>query len=244
MRVRIVSVEPLHESNLGYIARVMANFGLYDLAVVRPRCDPRGEDAIKYSKHGHKVIERLRVFESIDRAVHGYLPIGTTAIWHKTERAKFNVLELSDAMRIISGRGRRGRIAIVLGRDDTGLTKEELELFSMNIFISTGSTYPTLNISHALGIILYKLRDVSNRGRGAHIGEEFRQLYASDRDIALLKRQLELFVSSLGSVRERKGVVDTTIRLIMRSNPTKTELRTISAMFSIKGRRERESRKR
>ena len=239
MTVRVVSVEPLHENNLGYIARVMANFGLSDLAVVNPRCDPRGMDAIKYSKHGHRVIERLRVFDSIESAVRGYLPIGTTALWHKTERAKFNVFELSDAIDIVS-RNSHKRIAIVLGRDDSGLTKEELELFSINIFISTRSAYPTLNISHALAIILYEL-ERSRRGASKPTGEGFRQLYASGRDISLLRKQMALFVSSVGSVREREGVVDTTIRLIKRSNPTKAELRTISAMLSIKGRRSKRS---
>ena len=51
------------------------------------------------------------------------------------------------------------------GRDTTGLKREELAQCDMAVRIETGSEYTTLNISHALAILLYKLRKHANRGR-------------------------------------------------------------------------------
>ena len=62
------------------------------------------------------------------------------------------------------------KICVILGRDTTGLTNKEMQLIDFIIHIPTNSEYPTLNISHALSILLYELtnyelidRDIANK---------------------------------------------------------------------------------
>ncbi len=229
--IRIISIQPLRQNNLGYIARTMKNFGINNLYIVKPRCKPKGKDAIKFSKRGHDIIEKAKVVDTLEEAIKGYFAIGTTAIWHKTERAKFNILELNKAYKMVQTSNHK-KVAIVLGRDDTGLTKEELELFDLSIFIPTPAKYTTLNISHALAIILYEF----TKPKVVHIPEI---ISASSDDMQLLLKQLNLFISSNTSIRKKKDVINTFSRILRRSNPTKAELRTISSILSIKRRRKR-----
>ncbi len=223
--VRVVAVEPLWESNLGYIARIMKNFGITDLAVVRPRCNPKGKDSIKFSKHAADVIKKASLYGSIEAAASGYFPIGTTAIWHKTERARYNVCSAEKAVQLIRSNGHR-KIAIVLGRDDTGLDKNELGSFPINISIGSSQEYPTLNISHALAIILYELSRSS-------IGVIPKSM-GSGSKVRQISKQLRLFLSKQPHVRDKVEVERTFGRVIARANPSPAELRTISAIFSVK----------
>lgn len=227
--IRIISLQPLRQNNLGYIARTMKNFGISNFYIVKPRCKPKGKDAIKFSKHGHDIIEGAKIVNTMEEATKGYFPIGTTAIWHKTERAKFNIMELDKAYRVVQTSNHK-KIAIVLGRDDTGLTKEELELFDLSIYIPTPAKYTTLNISHALAIILY----IFTKSEFIHIPEN---ISASTTETELLLKQLTLFISSNTSIRKKKDVINTFSRVLKRANPTKAELRTISSIISIKDRK-------
>ncbi len=222
-QIRVVAVEPLWESNLGYIARIMKNFGVTDLAVVRPRCNPMGPDAIKFSKHASDVIKSLRKFGSIEAATKGYFAVGTTAIWHKTEHARYNVYSPETAAKISSKNGHI-KIAIVLGRDDTGLDKEELSLFPMSVFIESNPDYPTLNISHALAIILYEF----TKGKAGKISESVRG------DGKELSKQVSIFIDAQKHVREKRAVEETVMRVLARASLSRSETKTLAALFSIK----------
>ena len=83
--------------------------------------------------------------------------MGTTGLWSKTDRSFHNVYTLQSAGRILKNAGRSKRIVLLIGRDDTGLSKEELRECDATIFIGADKDYPVLNISHALAIMLYEL---------------------------------------------------------------------------------------
>ena len=68
---RIVLVEPAGGLNVGSIARVMKNMGLYRLVLVNPKCDPLGEDAQRMSVHANDVLTAAEVVSSIPDALNG-----------------------------------------------------------------------------------------------------------------------------------------------------------------------------
>ena len=95
-RFRIVLVGPEYGLNVGAVARAMKNFGFSDLAIVSPRCDPRGFDAIKYSKHARDVLESARICKSVKEAARGCkFIVGTTGViyrhWHQTIRSPISL---------------------------------------------------------------------------------------------------------------------------------------------------------
>ena len=158
----VALIEPLYEINLGHVARVMKNFDLTTLLLVDPKLDP--SHARRYASHGVDVLQRAQLlnFASLRRRFD--LLIGTTAIpATNSSNVARTTISPSEMVEILEHSS--SKACLVMGRDTTGLKREELAQCDMAVRIETGSEYTTLNISHALAILLYKLRKHANRGR-------------------------------------------------------------------------------
>ena len=151
-RLAVVLVEPEYGLNIGYIARTMKNFGVDELYIVGIKEIPK--NAFRFSSHARDVLERAILVNELDQIVKRFdFVIGTTA---RTAIRSANLVRKSitpeEALKYIE---KFRKIALVLGRDTTGLKNEELALCDIVVTIPTGTSYPTLNISHALAILLY-----------------------------------------------------------------------------------------
>jgi TrmH family RNA methyltransferase len=220
--LRVVVVGPMYQQNLGYIARVSKNFGVPRLYIVNPRCHYKGKEAIRYSKHAKELLQSARVSRSINDATRGTFVVGTTALWRKTSQAFHNVHTPGELLKLLK-RNKISRISLLIGRDDTGLTKGELMGCDATVFIPTSAGYPVLNISHALAILLYVFSSHELSGRPN----------APDkRDIERMNRLIGIFVSKRKGIRDRKAVAMALRHIIARSSPTKGELKAISVALS------------
>ena len=162
--VRVVLVEPLYEANVGYVARTMKNFGIKDLRVVNP-VYKLGEVSRMFAAHATDVIDNAVVQGSLGEALSDIdISVGTTARLGESDR---NVLRSTcdletAAERILSS---NSRAAIVLGRDTTGLSNQELRLCDLIVSIPTSREYSTLNVSHAAAVIFYELFKANQKKR-------------------------------------------------------------------------------
>ncbi|MEM0154401.1 MAG: RNA methyltransferase [Methanothrix sp.] len=234
MQFRLVIVEPHYQINIGYMARIAKNFRVNRLWIVNPKCKYNGKNAIKYSKHAHMLIENARICKSIDEATKGFPVIGTTAIWQKAYSGMNNVYELSDFVKRF-GSGRMNKIALIIGRDTTGLTSEEMAGCDAVIYIGASDSYPTLNISHALAILLYTLK--GNVSKAA--AENFKNVYADSGDISMLLGLFDRFVESNNNIRKKDMVKRAFRHVLERAGPTKSEIATLLVAFGIKRNRNR-----
>ena len=232
MQFRLVVVEPHYQINIGYMARIAKNFGIKRLYIVSPKCKYNGKNAIKYSKHAHELVENARICKSIGEACNGFTKVGTTALWQKAYSGMENVYELTDFKKRFGINGTR-KMALIIGRDTTGLTAEEMGLCDSVIYIGANDKYPTLNISHALAILLYgMLGNVSESAK-----QDFGNVYANDSDIAMLTRLFSNFVDANDSIRKKEMVKRAFEHVLRRSNPTKMEISTLLIAFGIKKRK-------
>jgi TrmH family RNA methyltransferase len=137
--------------NLGYIARLMKNFGLQRLYLVSPKCDMRA--ASVYASHGADILKDAEVVTlSKVRKTHDLL-LATTAI--KARRGA-NVDRTAVRPEEAVGQVVAAESAsMVFGRDTTGLTNEELALCDLVTSVETRTDYRTLNVSHSAAILLY-----------------------------------------------------------------------------------------
>ena len=122
-------------------------------------------------------------------------------------------------------------IAILFGKESRGLTNEEISLADILIRIPTGDIYPTLNLSHACGIILYEIFkkiNIINIGRG-----EKPVLLADKEDRLLLYSYIENIIKKL-NVRQYKedNMFFAFKNIFERSIMSKKELRLIIGVFS------------
>lgn len=164
-RFRIVLVEPEYELNVGAVARAMKNFGFSELVFVRPKCNPKGFDAVKYAKHAKDVLEHAKTVRSLSAATKGCkFSVGTTGIlyrhWNETFRTP---MKLGDLRKKIA-EAKEGRMALVFGNEGIGLSEKDISACDFLVTIPTNKLYPVLNLSHAVAIVLYELSDYNLLG--------------------------------------------------------------------------------
>ncbi len=178
--VRIVLVEPLYQGNVGSVTRVMKNFGFSDLVLVNP-CKLEGE-ARAMSAHARDILKSARIVSTFTEAIEGAnIVIGTTGITgskiYEHIRMPFYVSrELKEKLA-----GMDGTVAILFGREDQGFNNDELKGCDMILTIPTSDIYPIMNLSHAVGIVLYEMSDIEAGDRP--LAEGF--------DLGLLHEHLE-----------------------------------------------------
>ncbi len=152
--ILVVLVEPEHPGNVGATARLIKNF-MGELVIVNPKFSSMDE-AYALAKHGKDILEKARIVSSLEEALSDVdCIIATTAKLgdqYHVFRTAITPQVLAESMKSING-----RVAILFGRESIGLTNEEIRLADIVVTIPTSNTYPTLNLSHAVAIILYEL---------------------------------------------------------------------------------------
>ena len=159
MKYRVVLAEPKYEGNVGSVARVMKNFGFTDLILINP---PKlGDFFLAMAAHAADIFDKCKIVRSFEEAVNNSdLIVGATGIGGKSNDEHirmpfYNPAELKEKLC-----GRAGVISLVFGREDVGLSNEELKKCDMIVKIPTSDEYPVMNLSHAVAVILYELGDV------------------------------------------------------------------------------------
>jgi len=159
LHVRVVLVEPLYGGNIGSTARVMKNFGFSDLALVNP-CELGGE-ARAFSMHAREIMEHASVYTTIRDAVSGSnLVIAATGNPGVRVEKHIRMPPYSPeaVKRLLTGKS--GSVSILFGREDKGLSNDELKLCDIIMSIPTSPDYPSMNLSHAVAVVLYELNDL------------------------------------------------------------------------------------
>ncbi|WP_375515496.1 RNA methyltransferase [uncultured Nostoc sp.] len=152
--LRIVLVEPAGPINIGAIARVMKNFGLYNLVLVNPQCDPLSTEALMMAVHAQEILESAVLVPTLPEALHGcFRAIATTGRVRSWETPLENprtalpwLLEEPEKP-----------AALIFGREDRGLSNEELNYAHRFVGIPTSPDYVALNLATAVAICCYEL---------------------------------------------------------------------------------------
>lgn len=152
--IRIVMVNPLYGGNVGSVCRAMANMGLSDLALVAPgRLDMEEARMMCCSATG--ILETRRTTGTLDEAVADCgLVMGATARSGLYRSHAQSPRELAPRIMAVA---QSARVALVFGREDNGLTNEELAICTQIIRIPSEPGYKSLNVSHAVMICCYEL---------------------------------------------------------------------------------------
>ena len=153
--IKVVLVGTTHPGNIGASARAMKNMGLLNLALVNPKEFPSNAATYR-SKAAKDVLENAQVFEYLKDAVADCeLVIGTSA---RDRKVPWPVLNPKESAEEVAKSAQHHKIAIVFGREDRGLTNEELGLCNLHVHIPSDPEYSSLNLSQAVQILTYELR--------------------------------------------------------------------------------------
>jgi tRNA/rRNA methyltransferase len=234
-RVDVVLVRPKEDGNVGAVARVGRNFGADRLVLVASRA-PVGAEARRRSMGGLPLLRAAARAPTFDRAVEGAdLVVGTTDLSTGRStaylRRSVSPERLGDMVRTLEG-----RVALVFGPEDNGLSRTELARCDLLVHIPARREFPTLNLSHAVGIVLYAV----HRARGPTDPETT----PAPEVLELNGREKELFLERLGELlartgyppHKRRGLILLFRRVLGRATPTEAEYRMMLGLFKSLGR--------
>ncbi len=154
-RLKIVLVNTSHPGNIGGAARAMKNMGVHRLVLVAPRSFP-DEQAVWRATAATDILDNATVVESLAEAVADcHFVVGTSA---RGRRIPWPLLSPRECAARVAPESMGGDVAIVFGREDRGLTNEELQQCHMHVTIPTDEEYSSLNLAMAVQILCYELR--------------------------------------------------------------------------------------
>jgi tRNA/rRNA methyltransferase len=156
--VKVIMMEPETGGNIGAIARSMKNFQLNDLWLVNPKT-PINDEAKRFAMGGLKVLTSAKVVDTFNTALEGVdLVVGTSSVAATSTsnlcRVSIKPSELAEKVQ-----GAEGTIALVFGRESSGLSNQEVEACDFMVTIPANRQYNVLNVATAASIIFYELFD-------------------------------------------------------------------------------------
>src|SRR3989344_1789211 len=152
--IAVVLVEPQNAGNIGAVAMAMKNFGLSELLLVNPKSDHKSKEALDRASHAHNILEKAKKIPYSQLKKFDYV-IGTTAVLGTDYNIPRSPLNPEQLGRKVSGM--RGRIALLFGRENRGLSNNEINNCDFVVTIPASREYSTLNITHSAAIIFYEI---------------------------------------------------------------------------------------
>jgi len=165
IQLALVLVEPAGALNVGSVARLCANYTsrllTIELRLVAPRCDHRGIEARRMAVHGRALLDRARVFDQLAQALADCGPVVATS--GRGEGEPLPTQSLQDALAWLTTQPSPEPLVavppwgLVFGREDRGLSAAELLQAGCLLQLDTGPSYRSLNLSHAVAVVLHGL---------------------------------------------------------------------------------------
>jgi tRNA (cytidine32/uridine32-2'-O)-methyltransferase len=160
--IRIVLVNTSHPGNIGAAARAMKTMGLSELYLVAPKVFPH-VNADEMASSALDVLGQAKIVETMEQAIADCsLVVGTSARSRSIPWPMLSPREFAEKAALQPRDPKAGsKIAVVFGREQSGLTNEELQCCHFHIQIPSNPAYSSLNIAAAVQVIAYELRVAS-----------------------------------------------------------------------------------
>ncbi|MEJ2693323.1 MAG: RNA methyltransferase [Candidatus Thiodiazotropha sp.] len=152
--IHIVLVGTSHPGNIGASARAMKNMCLSRLDLVAPQRYP-SEEASSRASGADDLLEDAQVHDSLDHALRGCrLVVGASA---RLRSVSWPVLSPREAAAKLVAESRQGEVALIFGREQSGLSNSELDRCHFLVHIPTNPAYSSLNLGAAVQVLSYEI---------------------------------------------------------------------------------------
>lgn len=226
--VRIILIGTSHPGNIGSAARAMKTMGLSNLVLVDPECTVDGKSKALSAGAGD-VLENRQVFATLDEAVADCgLVIGASARPRTLDWPMLDPREMGEKVCI---EGQKYPVALVFGRENSGLTNDELQKCHFHVFIPANPDYSSLNLAMAVQTLSYEVRMAF---LAATAYPEQQQEYPLSEELEGMFNHLEQTLTDTRFiVPAHPGLVMTKLRRFFnRARPEVKELRMWRGIFS------------
>ena len=210
--------------NLGQVARLCKNFGVNKLYLVNPQT-AINEEAYRYAMRGREILDKAIVVNSLEEISREYEVLACTSAVVPIDKDPLRQpIELGEFVDLMN---RYDRVAVVFGRESTGLTRDELRECDLYIHIEADQEYPVLNLSHAVAIVLYEIHKRYSKQHSLDTLEK-----PDPSDIELLERFFKKAIEKTYSNSRREDIEAAIKRIIHKMLLTKTEARILIRILS------------
>jgi len=231
--IRIVLVQTYHPGNIGASARAMKTMGLSDLVLVNPRRFPDAE-ATRLAAGAEDLVERARVVGSLAEAVDDCVQVvGASARLRSLPLPHFD--EPDEMARALTEQASQAPVALVFGRERSGLTNDEIRCCSHQVSIPANPDYGILNLSQAVQVLAHEVFTAWRRR--PHSGY---RAALPVQEPAPTREQLGHFQTHLARVMQRSGFLtqpharteEQLEALFARAQPSRKELSLLRGLLA------------
>lgn len=229
--VKVVLVGTSHSGNIGSAARAMKVMGLTNLVLVDPQCAV-DEQTLALAAGAADIAENAKVVATLNEAVEDCaLVVGSSA---RSRTLEWPMLEPRECGQKFVEEGQSAPVALVFGRERTGLTNDELQTCHYHVCIPANPEYSSLNLAMAVQTLSYEIRM-------AYLEKEQSQYELQEVTEYPRHKELELFFSHLEKVaketqfisEEQPGkVMNKLRRLFNRARPESQELNILRGILT------------
>jgi len=229
--VKVVLVGTSHSGNIGSAARAMKVMGLKQMVLVDPQCEVDAQ-AIALAAGASDIALNAQIVTSLEQAVDDCgLVVGTSA---RSRTLEWPMLDPRECGEKFAQEGLHHKVAIVFGRERTGLTNEELQKCHYHVAIPANPEYSSLNLAMAVQTLCYEIRV-------AYLNQQQAQFAPAPEVEYPRHNQLEMFYSHLEKVlidtqfisADKPGqVMNKLRRLFSRARPEEQELNILRGILT------------
>jgi tRNA (cytidine32/uridine32-2'-O)-methyltransferase len=227
--IRIVLINTSHPGNIGAVARAMKTMGLADLWLVAPLHFPdvRAEEM---ASGASDLLEQVTVVETLDQAIADCsLVVGTSA---RLRKVPWPLVSPRAAAEKARTEAPNNQIAFIFGREQSGLSNEELEHCHLHVNIPANPDYSSLNLAAAVQVVAYELRVASLAD--SHAAEEWDYRLATHDEMEKLFTHLQEVMIEIDFLKMSapRKLMTRLRRFFNRARPDVMEMNILRGMLS------------
>ncbi|MDK9685872.1 tRNA (cytosine(32)/uridine(32)-2'-O)-methyltransferase TrmJ [Pseudoalteromonas shioyasakiensis] len=228
--IRIVLVNTSHSGNIGSAARAMKTMGLSNLYLVDPACEIDSH-ASALAAGATDVLGKTVVVDTLADAIADCgLTIGTSA---RSRTLSWPMVEPRECGEKLVAEAEHGPVALVFGRENSGLTNEELQQCNYHVCIPANPEYSSLNLAMAVQTLCYETR-MAYLNKQPKEQEEDEATYPNAKQTELFYEHLEQTLNDTGFIiKQHPGMVMTKLRrLFNRARPEEAEMNILRGILT------------
>lgn len=229
--VKVVLVGTSHSGNIGSAARAMKVMGLTNMVLVDPQCEV-DDQAVALAAGASDIALNAQVFATLEEAVSDCaLVVGSSA---RSRTLDWPMLEPRECGEKCVQEGREANVAIVFGRERTGLTNDELQTCHYHVCIPANPEYSSLNLAMAVQTISYEIRVAHLEQEKLGYPEAEVPEYPRHKELEMLYQHLEKVMIDTRFISEDQPnkVMNKLRRLFSRARPEQQEINILRGILT------------
>ena len=229
--VVVILVSPRVSENIGAAARAMKNFGMNELRLVAPR-NLDMDKARKMARKGIDILESMTITETLKEAVSDLIVVGATTARIGSTRSALTYSPKNGAKKLLEGTD-QGKVGIVFGPEERGLSTRDLDVSSVNITIPTSPDFASLNLAQAILLICYELFSACDDApvRSTPVIEPIPPATGKEKEGLFVQAREFLLEAGFLNKQNPDAVLAHLRKLLDRANPTSHEITTLRGVI-------------